>query len=237
MKSCSNLEDWKVMRKAIILAYIAQPLNNSRLKKFTQEAVAAGALLICADSAGEAALAWDLLPHWLVGDMDSIAPAVLRELTARPSVKVDSHPAEKDETDLELAIERALSEGATEITIVGGVGGRLDHTLGNLYLLAMPSLARSKARVRILSENEEVFLLSPDDSPLLLEGKKGELVSLFPFNGDATGVYTENLYYPLRHETLYFGPSRGISNVMLAESAEISLEEGRLLIIHTFAQS
>ncbi|MEI7556090.1 thiamine diphosphokinase [Candidatus Chlorohelix sp.] len=223
------------MRKAIILAYVAQPLNSSRLKKFTQDAVAAGALLICADSAGEAALEWDLLPHWLVGDMDSIAPTVLRELKAQPSVKVDIHPAEKDETDLELAIERALSEGASAITIVGGVGGRLDHTLGNLYLLSMPSLARSKACARILSENEEIFLLRPDNSPLILEGKKGELVSLFPFNGAATGVYTENLYYPLRHETLYFGPSRGISNVMLFEKAEISLEEGCLLVIHTFA--
>jgi thiamine pyrophosphokinase len=190
--------------------------------------------VVCADSAGEAALTWGIEPDYLVGDMDSIKPAALAELQARPSVKILGFKAEKDETDLELAILTALEAGARRITIVGAIGGRLDHMLANIYLLAMPRLDELGAQTRILSEQEEIYLLRPHQSPLKLEGAPGEIVSIFPFNGDTTGVYTERLQYPLKRETLYFGPSRGISNVMLENTAEVGLESGLLLVIHLF---
>jgi thiamine pyrophosphokinase len=225
------------MPSAVILAFVNNPDDSPRLKKFTTEAVKDGALLICADSAGEAALAWELTPDFLVGDMDSITPAALKTLSEMPGVQVKAVKPEKDETDLELAIYFALDFGATEITICGGVGGRLDHTLANLYLLAMPRLMTPQVRSRILSEQEEIILLRPELSPLELKGTGGQLVSLFPFKGDVDGIYTQKLYYPLNNETLYFGPSRGISNVMLDIDAIIEIKSGLLLIIHYFGSS
>jgi thiamine pyrophosphokinase len=225
------------MPSAIILAFINHPDNSPRLKKYTTDAVKNGAILFCADSAGEAALVWGLIPDFLVGDMDSISPAALKTLSEMSGVQVKAFKPEKDETDLELAIYFALEAGATEITICGGIGGRLDHTLANLYLLAMPRLLMSEVHIRILSEQEEIILLRPEQSPLVLKGADGQLVSLFPFNGDTHGIYTENLYYPLHNETLYFGPSRGISNVMLDSEAKIGLTSGLLLVIHYFGSS
>jgi thiamine pyrophosphokinase len=168
--------------------------------------------------------------------MDSISPTALQTLSASPAVTVKTSPIEKDETDLELAILQAIGLGAQELTIIGGVGGRLDHTLGNLYLLAMPQLAQAGIKARILAETEEIFVLRPADSPLVLNGAAGEIVSLFPLNGEAERVYTKNLYYPLNRETLYFGPSRGISNHLTGPQAEVGLESGLLLVIHQFSK-
>jgi len=224
------------MRSVIILAFVADPFNSPLLQTFATTSVQAGARLICADSGGDTALAWGLIPDLLVGDMDSISPNALQTLSANPAVTVKTSPVEKDETDLELAILEAIALGTDELTIVGGVGGRLDHTLGNLYLLAMPQLTQAGIQARILAESEEIFVLRPSDSPLLLNGVTGEVVSLFPFNGEAGQVYTKNLYYPLNRETLFFGPSRGISNQMTEPQAEIGLESGLLLVIHQFSK-
>jgi thiamine pyrophosphokinase len=148
-------------------------------------------------------------------------------------VEVRVVPAEKDETDLELALFTALERGAKEITILGGLGGRLDHTLGNIYLLAAPQLAQAGAKVRLLAEQEEVFVLRGGHT-LELPGQPGDILSLIPLTPEARGILTENLYYPLRHEPLFIGPTRGISNVFTAGTASVTFEEGLLLVIHRF---
>lgn len=221
------------MLSAVIIAYIEDISLQGRLRRHAKEAVAAGALLICADSGGEAALAWGLTPALVVGDMDSISPAALATLQALPGVEWRLVPAEKDETDLELALYTALEAGATAITILGGLGGRLDHTLGNLYLLAAPRLAETHTPVQLLGESEEVFLLRGGEE-LQLEGKPGELVSLIPLSSAAEGVRTQGLYYPLRSETLLLGPTRGISNQFTGQTATVAFDEGLLLVIHNF---
>ncbi len=220
--------------QAIVIAFVEDILIDGRLKRYAQAAERAGAAVICADGGGEAAHAWGLNPRLLIGDMDSISPATLAELSARPGLEVRRLSVEKDETDLEMALYAAVEMGADEITIVGGLGGRLDHTLGNLYLLAAPRLLSAGAKMCLLGEHEEVFLLQGGNQ-LSIEGQGGELLSLIPLAGDAQGVRTQNLYYPLKGETLFFGPTRGVSNVFTASPAEISLEKGLLLAIHTFA--
>ncbi|MEI6044802.1 MAG: thiamine diphosphokinase [Chloroflexota bacterium] len=219
--------------QAIVIAFVEDILSAGRLKHYAQETERQGGLVICADSGGEAALSWGLHPHLLIGDMDSIRTETLAELSTQPNLEIRQMPVEKDETDLELALYAALDRGANEITILGGLGGRLDHTLGNLYLLATPRLDQPEVRARLLGEREEVFLLRGGQQ-FQVEGQPGELLSLIPLAGDAQGVRTGNLYYPLKGETLFIGPTRGISNLFTSTPAEISLEAGLLIVIHTF---
>lgn len=220
--------------RAVVIAFVEDIFREGRLKRYAQEAAREGVPVICADGGGEAARAWHIQPQLLIGDMDSISPETLAELEALAGVEVRRLPVEKDETDLEMALYAALELGANQITVVGGLGGRLDHSLGNLYLLAAPKLREAGAKVRLLGENEEVFLLRGGEQ-LTVEGQVGELLSLTPLGGDAVGVRTGNLYYPLRGETLFIGPTRGVSNVFTTNRAEISLEQGMLLVIHAFS--
>jgi thiamine pyrophosphokinase len=208
-------------------------MRDGRLKSFARKAAQEDTPVICADGGGEAARAWGINPRLLVGDMDSISSQTLAYFQNSPEVEIRRLPVEKDETDLEMALYAALEYEAKNITIVGGLGGRLDHTLGNLYLIAAPALVEAGARARLLGEQEEVYLIRGGDQ-LTIEGQTGELLSLIPLAGEAQGVYTDNLYYPLKGETLFIGPTRGVSNVFTAPQATISLEAGMLLAIHTF---
>ena len=215
---------------AVIIAYVENYKNSPRLRQFAHAAVANGAVLICADSGGAVALEWGLKPALVIGDMDSLNAQVLAQLEAE-GVPVERYPAAKDETDLELAILAALARGCQQITLVGGLGGRLDQTLGNLFLLALPKLAAVGITIR--GEYEEVRLLRGPGS-LQLAGALGETVSLLAATANAEGLQTTNLLYPLRDETLFFGSTRGISNVMTGSPAKISIRQGLLWVIHSF---
>jgi thiamine pyrophosphokinase len=168
-----------------------------------------------------------LLPERVIGDFDSLTEDELDRLAQR-GVLLDRHPTHKNETDLELALLHAVSAGNEEIVILGALGGRLDQTVANIMLLAMPQLTHCK--VLIASGEEQTFLIRPGAS-FELHGRAGDVVSLIPFGGDATGIHTEGLEYPLCDETLFFGPARGVSNVMLGERATITFSGGLLLCV------
>ncbi len=187
-------------------------------------------LIIAADSGAESALHYGHLPAVVVGDFDSlsIAPA---ELEAKGS-KLVRAAVEKDETDTELAIQVALEYGATDITLLGAIGGvRFDHTMANVLLLA----GIETVPIRIVDGAMTCWLLRGPGSTLIT-GQNGDLLSLFPLTSDAAGVHTHNLYYPLHGETLHFGRPRGVSNVLTGEQGEVAMESGTLLVIHTSVQ-
>jgi thiamine pyrophosphokinase len=192
-----------------------------------EQALAKAEMVIAADSGAMAALELGYVPAFVVGDFDSLSQAALADLERRGS-RIVQAPTEKNETDTELAIELALKQGATRITLLGALGGeRFDHTLANILLLAgYPDIP-----IDIADGNARGWLLrGPGET--LIEGKRGDVLSLFPLTASAEGVRTENLYYPLRGETLRFGRPRGISNVLLGERAGVALDEGLLLVIH-----
>lgn len=166
-------------------------------------------------------------PHLLIGDLDSVTPAQLEQMKAA-GVEIRQYPVEKDETDLELALLAAVKMGLHELVIVAALGGRLDQTLGNLSLLLLPEL--QELSIRLEDGRQEIFLIR---SSATLRGRAGEIVSLIPLWGQVEGVTTEALAYPLRHETLYSERTRGISNVMLDNQANIRIDSGNLLCIHT----
>ncbi len=185
--------------------------------------------LICADGGGRAALALGLAPRDVIGDFDSLTPEQLDQLERR-GARLHRFSPRKNETDLELALSLAAGQPAVrEIVVLGALGGRLDQTIANVMLLAMPCL--SGLRVLVASQGEQTFLISPQH-PADLRGRAGDVVSLIPFGGDARGIVTDGLEYPLRGETLFFGPARGVSNVMQGEQARVALSEGRLLCVH-----
>jgi thiamine pyrophosphokinase len=138
-----------------------------------------------------------------------------------------AHPAHKDETDLELALRYAVDQGATEVLVFGALGGRLDQTLANVLLLALPELRG--VRVKIVGPELEVLLVRDQET---IEGRPGDTVTLLPIGGDVTGITTEGLEYPLRDGTLYFGPARGVSNALTAPTAHLRVKTGLLLVVH-----
>ena len=184
-------------------------------------------LIIAADSGAETALQYGHVPAIVVGDFDSLTMSTT-ELEARGSTLVRAE-VEKDETDTELAIQVALAHGATDITILGAIGGpRFDHTMANILLLAGIEVVP----IRIVDGPMTCWLLRGPGSTSIA-GKEGDLLSLFPLTTEATGVRTRDLYYPLQGESLRFGRPRGVSNVLTSEHAEVLLESGMLLVIHT----
>ncbi len=187
----------------------------------------AAGLLICADGGARHIAAARLVPDVIVGDLDSLDPA-LAEAWRGQGCEFVVHPKAKDETDLELAFLLALERGATELVVLGALGGRTDQLLANIQLLVLP--AQRDVPARLIDGPEEICLFADE---LTVIGRPGDTLSLIPLGGDAVGVVTEGLEYPLRRETLAVGPARGVSNVLTAPVARVRLQHGWLLAIHT----
>ncbi len=206
--------------KTLIVA-ASDRVDTTALARLAQ----AADLVIAADGGAARLLSAGVCPHLVVGDMDSLSRAALNSLQ-RAGAEILAFPSRKDETDLELALLEAVRRGADDITIVGALGGRLDHTLGNVYLLTMPQL-RGK-RARLVDGRTEVFVAWERAE---IRGAPGDTVSLIPLTPEVRGVWTEGLEYPLRGESLLMGPGRGISNVMLGSVARVSASDGILLAV------
>jgi thiamine pyrophosphokinase len=190
-----------------------------------QKHIRAADLLIAADGGALPLLRAGIMPHVTIGDMDSISAAGLAELQAH-GVTLRRFPREKDETDLELALLHAAECGATAIDILGALGGRWDHTLANVALLALPELHARHAR--LLADGQTLFLVR---DRAVLEGQAGDTVSLLPLAGAAHGVSTSGLEYPLDNAILNYERARGVSNVLLDPPGHVSLREGLLLVV------
>jgi thiamine pyrophosphokinase len=184
-------------------------------------------LLVAADGGARHLTRMGLMPHVVIGDLDSLSSDEVSVLRSG-GVKIVRYPIEKDETDLELALLYAIEQGCQELRLVGALGGRIDQALGNIFLLGLPDL--EGVDVRLEDGSDEVFLIRGSGQ---VEGQPGEIVSLLPLGGPARGVTTAGLQYPLRGETLWPERTRGISNVLLGERAEVQVDAGTLICVHT----
>jgi thiamine pyrophosphokinase len=185
-------------------------------------------LVIAADGGGGHCQTLGIIPDVLIGDLDSTSKDLIQEWL-NAGVLVIRRPAQKDQTDLELALLHAQAEGASEIIVYGAVGGRLDMTFGNLLLLAHPELT---CPIRLICSGEEVQVLRPGES-LVLKGEPGDIVSLLSLQPGESSITTKGLEYPLNNENLGFGFTRGVSNLLATNKAVIQLESGLLAVIHT----
>jgi thiamine pyrophosphokinase len=185
-----------------------------------------------ADGGARVARYYGLRVQAVVGDMDSLPATELARLEA-DGARVYRYPAEKNETDLELCLQHAVDAGATWIRIIGGVGGRFDQVMGNVFLMALPFL--SACDVEMVAGNQAIRLLWGDGAHSF-EGEVGDTVSLIPLVQDVTHIRTQGLRYALDDETLYFGKSRGISNELVAPLGVVA-HEGALLLVHTVGKA
>ncbi|HEX5797604.1 MAG TPA: thiamine diphosphokinase [Candidatus Saccharimonadales bacterium] len=180
--------------------------------------------LIGCDGGTEKILKLGLRPQAIVGDLDSIGKKLLE---SKDIVRV-KHPKDKDYTDSEAAIRYALDRGAEEIILTGLTGSRLDHMLGNIYLLDKQEFARAK--LKIVEASQEIYLIK---DKTLIAGKKGETISFLPINGDVQALSTKGLKYDLAEYELSLQGNTGISNKLVEDQVEVLLpEDKKLLVIH-----
>uniref|UniRef100_A0A7C1JNU3 Thiamine diphosphokinase n=1 Tax=Caldilinea aerophila TaxID=133453 RepID=A0A7C1JNU3_9CHLR len=183
---------------------------------------------VAADGGAMHWLALGHAPHVVVGDLDSL-PAELVERLAAQGVRIERHPREKDQTDIELAIERAIEDGADEVLLIGALGGRLDQTLANVLLLAQRSWP---VPIRLI-EGGQIAEVLRGPGTIEFTGTPGDVVSLLPLSPTVQGVTYRGLRYPLENAELFFGTTRAISNEMLEPNASIFIQQGIALVVHT----
>jgi thiamine pyrophosphokinase len=188
-------------------------------------------MVIAANGGSALAVHLGLVPDLVIGDLDSADPRLI-ENWAHLGIEMRRHShTTKNETDTELAVLAALVwlQGApATIYILGATGGRLDHTLANILLLTLPQLR--SVDVRVVEGEQEVFFAKVGQwNPVA--GQPGDLMSLLPVGGDASGIILEGFAYPLHRETLLQGSGRGVSNEIAAQDARLWLDAGQLLVI------
>jgi len=207
-------------------------LNPGPLVEQAVAAADATSLWVAADGGAHHAEALGLPVGVVIGDMDSLTESDLTRLEAA-GAEIVRYPPAKNETDLELALLYAIEHGAERMVVIGALGGRLDQTLANVLLLTRPELMGRD--IRLVAGQQTAWLLTPGEHPI--RGAPGDTLSLVPLGGDALGVETSGLEYPLRAETLAFGPARGVSNVFVAAQVRVRLDSGLLLAIHTLGKA
>jgi len=166
-------------------------------------------------------------PDYLIGDLDSVGAAALAQIEANGHTQIVRHPTEKNETDLELALELLSARGVDHVVLVGISGGRLDQVLGNMLLLAARDWPFS---IDFYGVDGTGHLLTPQRSWSAALAP-GSVVSLLPLSQLVSGITTTGLYYPLSDATLVFGSPRGLSNVIEASTSTVTLNSGKLLLI------
>lgn len=186
---------------------------------------------IAADSGMEFFYRNGLAPDEIVGDFDSVKPEVLDYFKQNnPDIKIRRFQPEKDETDTELAIRTAMEKGCRQIWLLGATGTRIDHVLGNIHLLGMSM--EQGCECILIDECNRVRMLR-QGLRLKKEEQYGEYVSLFPFTPEVRGLTLTGFKYPLQKYDLPCYHSLGVSNEICEEEAEISFEDGVLLMVES----
>ena len=190
-------------------------------------------LVIAADSGLHGAIDLGLRVNVVVGDMDSVDKAVLAAVEANGTT-VTQLPRDKDSTDAELALLKAVEMGATKIVLITKGGGRLDHELGVFAVLQNPNLRH--CTIEAMWDNSILHLIHGPVS-VTITGKQGSNVGLIAAGGEASGITTTGLKWTLTNETLAPHSSRGISNQLIEETATISVQTGSLFVVQSSALS
>lgn len=183
------------------------------------------AVIISCDGGMRHTMRLGITPDYIVGDFDSVQPEVLNYYK-NMNIELKQVPCRKDETDMELGINHAVELGANDITLIGGIGSRLDHTLANIFQLI--KLERLGIKGRLVNEKNIITLCTSRED---IYGKKGDIVSFIPITDIVTGVSNKGLEYPLNNAVMHMDSPMGVSNVMKGNHAEYSFESGMALII------
>ncbi|HFC11503.1 MAG TPA: thiamine diphosphokinase [Anaerolineae bacterium] len=199
--------------------------NYQWLIQVTQQA----ALIIAVDGGCEHLRHADVIPTLVIGDLDSISKQTVIWIQQH-QIETVRYPVDKDWTDLELAIQYAVEHFTGNIQIIGALGGRTDHAMANILLLAQPAWLNRE--IELIRPNERIWLFTGQEK---ISATIGDTISLIPIAGDVVVRATAGLKWPLKHSTLHFGFARGVSNILTATTATIQLESGILACFITAA--
>lgn len=200
------------------------PLHEGMLRT---ELMAGYGLLVAVDGGGQPLVDLGYQPQVLVGDFDSLPPAYRAALVEK-GVELLAYPAEKDWTDLEIALDYLCAKGYGQLVVFGALGGRLDHTMANLSLLYIRR--RQGHQLVLIGAEQAVTLLTAEETIRIFPFPGGHF-SLLPFPAAATGVRIRNAKYLLDQAFLELGSTRGVHNEFLTGPAEVSLDSGSVLVI------
>ena len=174
-----------------------------------------------------------ITPIVVIGDFDSLCQDDILKLE-QSGTEMIRYPVNKDETDLELALDYAVSKGVTELTLLGLLGGRWDMSFANILLLS--SSRYKDIHFHIIDGCNEMFILRSGET-IKLNGVPGDIVSVIPLSNQTTGITYSGLEWPLNRASLELGSPRGVSNRLTSENARIQMDSGVLLIIVTHQES
>lgn len=183
-------------------------------------------LIICADGGIKHLINVGIPPHVFIGDFDSCEFNVAETHPILQNTEISRHNPIKDDTDMQLCIDYALTKGVSEIIIFAALGGRIDHELSNIYNLRY--ILEKGVFGMIYSDTNHIYIT---DKYLKIKREDGYKLSIVPLTSKVSGVNLSGLYYPLENAELSQGSSLGISNEFVNDYAEISVAEGVLLVI------
>lgn len=198
--------------------------NYLSLQKYVDEAT----YVICADGGSRHGRKFGLKPDMIIGDLDSALDPDIK-FFKEIGVEFEKHPVEKDKTDMEICLEKAM-EKSKEVTILGATGGRADHYLANVLMLS--NFADRGMEVLIADEYNEIRVLSDKfKNEIEISGTTSEFLSLIPLTETVVGVTTKGLKYELTKKDLSFGSTFSISNNFNEKKATVSFEKGKMLVV------
>jgi thiamine pyrophosphokinase len=197
--------------------------DTTRIKKY----LAAGTLLIGCDGGTQHILELGRKPDVIIGDFDSFKPG---EIPPGIEPEYVRYPADKDFTDSEAAIRYAARAGCRDIILAGTLGSRLDHLIGNIFLLNKREFA--KLKLRIIEGNQEAYIVR---GQARIIGRRGDTISFIPITGTPQVKTTGGLKYDLNKYKLSLQGNTGISNVLLRKTTDITVTKGAVLVIHQLA--
>lgn len=201
-------------------AFIITPCLSSNIKDTVN--IGKDDMVICADNSFKKALAENIRPDLIMGDFDTGARVDFPD-----DIEIMKYPSEKDDTDTMLCVKEAADRGISEIVIVGGLSGRLDHTFANIQTLAYGS--EHGLDITITDGENEAFMIRPGRYDI--SKKEGFSLSVFSYSEKAEGICESGVKYPTDNVELTNSFPLGVSNEILSPNAEISFSKGLLLII------
>lgn len=186
--------------------------------------------LIAADKGLEAVFSLALDPDLIVGDFDSVNPEVLRRYETDPKTveSILRFKAQKDFTDTQIAVERAVKFGASEIIVLGATGNRLDHVLGNIAI--MKYALRWDCTISLVDENNKITMIN-NNFQIEKKNQFGNYVSIVPYSKEVSNITLKGFKYNVSNETFYDNDTLGISNEIEEDVALIEFDSGFLLVI------
>ena len=198
--------------------------NYLALQKYVDEAE----YIICADGGTRHGRRFGIKPDIIIGDLDSTADADFK-FFKEIGVEFQQHPVEKDKTDMEICIEKAM-EKSKDLVIIGATGGRTDHYVANLLMLS--KFSEMGVDILLADENNEIRVLTDNGKKQIeIFGTVNDYVSLIPITERVEGVTTSGLKYELINKSLEFGSTHSVSNAFKEKSAIVKMEKGGLLVI------